>query len=68
MDPDKFQKLMKRVAIGGSFFVLALLFYLLGWRRLLIGYAMFVTVVMVLAILLQSGKGGGLASLGGMGG
>lgn len=68
MDPDQFQKLMKRVAIGGSFFVLALVFYLLGWRRLLIGYAMFVTVVMVLAILLQSGKGGGLASLGGMGG
>lgn len=68
MDADQIRKLMKRAAIAGAFFLLALLFYFLGWRKMLIGYAMLVTVVMVLAILLQSGKGGGLASLGGMGG
>lgn len=68
MDSDQIRKLLKRVGIAGVFFLLALLFYFLGWRKMLIGYAFVVTVVMVLAILLQSGRGGGLASLGGMGG
>ena len=68
MDPDQIRKLLKRVAIAGAFFLVALLLYMLGWRKLLIAYALIVAVVMILAILLQSGRGGGLASLGGMGG
>jgi protein translocase SecG subunit len=68
MDAEQIRKLLKRIGIAGAFFVLALLLYLLGWRSMLIAYAIVVTVVMVLAILLQSGRGGGLASLGGMGG
>lgn len=74
MDPDQLKKLLKRIAITGSFFLLAILLYLLGGshfalaRRLLIAYVLIVTAVMVLAILLQSGRGGGLASLGGLSG
>jgi len=74
MDSDELRRLLKRIAIAGSFFVLALLLYLLGGthyglaRGLLLVYAIVVTVVMLLAILLQSGRGGGLASLGGLGG
>lgn len=68
MDADRMRKLLKRVAIAGVFFVLAFLFYQLGWRSVLVGYALVVTVVMILVILLQSGRGGGLASMGGMGG
>jgi protein translocase SecG subunit len=74
MDPEDVRKLVKRVLIIGSFFALAVLFYWLGrdgssfWRGVLVAYAVVVTVIMVLAILLQRGKGGGLASLGGMGG
>ena len=68
MDSDQIRKLMKRVAVAGAFFLVALLFYFLGWRKMLLTYAILVTVAMVLAILLQSGRGGGLASLGGMGG
>ncbi len=74
MEPDKLKKLLKRIAIVGSFFLLGLLLYLLGGsnyalaRWLLLSYALLVTAVMVLAILLQSGRGGGLASLGGLGG
>lgn len=68
MDPEKLRKLLKRVTIAGAFFLLALLFYLLAWRAVLIGYAITVGILMILMILLQSGRGGGLASLGGMGG
>lgn len=68
MDADRMRKLLKRVAIAGVFFVLAFLFYQLGWRSALVGYALVVTVIMILVILLQSGRGGGLASMGGMGG
>lgn len=68
MDADQIRKLLKRVAIAGAFFLVAFLFYKLEWRSVLIGYAILVTVVMILSILLQSGRGGGLASMGGMGG
>ncbi|MBS3764738.1 MAG: preprotein translocase subunit SecG [Planctomycetes bacterium] len=74
MDPDELKKLLKRVAIIGAFFLVAVVFYLLGrggskfWEGMLFAYAIVVSLFMVLAILLQSGKGGGLASLGGMGG
>ncbi len=67
MDADQIQKLLKRVAIAGAFFLVAFLFYMLSWRSVLVGYGIVVTVVMILAILLQSGRGGGLASMGGMG-
>jgi preprotein translocase subunit SecG len=74
MNPEKTRKLLKRIAFAGSFFALAFVFYLLGrdgsafWRGVLIAYALFVTVILVLAILLQSGRGGGLAGLGGAAG
>ncbi len=74
MDPEQVRKLLKRVAITSSFFVLAFLLYWLGIshpalaRRLLIAYVLIVTALMVIAILLQSGRGGGLASLGGLSG
>ncbi len=74
MDPEDVRKLIKRVCIIGSFFVIAFVFYFLGrdgsgfWRGLLVVYALFVTLIMVLAVLLQSGRGGGLAGMGGAGG
>jgi len=74
MESDDLRRLLKRIAVAGSFFLLALLMYLLGRtnyslaRGLLVAYALIVTVLTVLAILLQSGRGGGLASIGGMGG
>jgi len=74
MEPEEIRKLAKRIAVGASFFVLALFFSYMGrdgrpiWRGILLIYAMLVTVVMVLAILVQSGRGGGLAGLGGAGG
>lgn len=74
MDPEEIRKVIKRISIIGSFFVAAFLFYLLGrggrapWPGVLLLYALLVTVVMVLAILVQSGRGGGLAGLGGAGG
>jgi protein translocase SecG subunit len=67
MDADQIQKLLKRVAIAGAFFLVAFLLYILNWRSVLIGYGLLVTIVMILSILLQSGRGGGLASMGGMG-
>ncbi len=66
MDIDK--KLLKRIAIAAAFFALGLVFYALRWRTALVAYVLMVTFVMILAILLQSGRGGGLASLGGLGG
>jgi len=68
MDPDQAKKLLKRIAIVGGFFLLAVAFYALGWIGVLRAFALIVAVLMVLAILLQSGRGGGLASLGGLGG
>jgi len=74
MEPEEVRRLIKRIVIIGLFFALALGMYLLGrggnptWRRLLVAYGVVVAAVMVAAILLQSGRGGGLASIGGLGG
>ena len=68
MEDNEFKKLLKKALIIGSFFAVAGLFYWLEWRGALVFYALMVAVVLVLVILLQSGKGGGLASLGGMSG
>lgn len=69
MDPEEIRKKLKKVAIVASFFVAALVFYALEWRLMLKVYLMTVAVLSVLVILIQSGRGGGLAaSLGGMGG
>ena len=73
MEPEDLRKLLKRILIVGGFFALALVFYVLGRdgskarRGILIAYALVVSLTMVLAILLQSGRGGGLAGLGGLG-
>ncbi len=69
MDPEEIRKLLKRIGIIAAFFVLAVVFFALGWTAVLVGYAVAVSIAAVLAILLQSGKGGGLStSLGGLGG
>jgi protein translocase SecG subunit len=77
MDPDQVKKLIKRVLVVGVFFLIALgIFFLpdiVGLpasvaRALLIAYVVITAVLLVCAILLQSGKGGGLASIGGMSG
>ena len=74
MEPEEVRKLIKRVAFVGVFFLLAVMFYMFGrggspvWRKVLVAYAIAVGIGAVLAILLQSGRGGGLASLGGLGG
>ncbi len=69
MDPEALRGQLKKGAITGAFFALALVFYALGWRTALVAYVIVVAVVAVLAILLQSGRGGGLsASLAGLGG
>lgn len=80
MEPEQLRKLLKRIVIISAFFAVGLLLYYLTdqWagpkpglarlmRGLLIAYALFVALLMVLAILMQSGKGGGLAGLGGVG-
>jgi preprotein translocase subunit SecG len=68
MDPEEVRAQLKKWAIIGSFFALALLLYVSGQRALLIAYVVIVGVLAVLAILIQSGRGGGLAaSLGGVG-
>jgi protein translocase SecG subunit len=69
VEPEELRKRMKTGAIVAAFFALALLFYALGWRGALVAYVVLVGVLAVLAILLQSGRGGGLvSSLGGLGG
>lgn len=67
-DPDYLRKFLKKLAYLAVLWGLAFLFYFLGWRSVLVGYLVFGCLLMVCAILLQSGKGGGLAGLGGMGG
>jgi preprotein translocase subunit SecG len=68
MDPEELRANVKKAAIIGSFFALALLLYALHWRGALVAYAILVGILATLAILIQSGKGGGLAaSFGGMG-
>ena len=66
MRPSEVRKLLKRVAIAGSFFALAGLLYLLGMGGALLVYALVAALVLVLMVLIQSGRGGGLAALGGM--
>jgi preprotein translocase subunit SecG len=68
MDPDRIKKLIKRSAFAASFFALALVFFALRLRGVLVAYVCAVAVLMVGAILLQRGRGSGLASLGGMSG
>ena len=68
MDPEELRAYVKKLSIIGSFFVLALVFYAMQWRGALVAYVVIVGVLAALAILIQSGKGGGLAaSLGGVG-
>lgn len=68
MEPENLRRFMKKVLYLAILWGLAFLFYFLGWRVVLKTYVVFFSVVMILAILLQSGKGGGLAAIGGMGG
>lgn len=69
MEPEDLRKLLKKIAVVAAFFALALVFYALKWRGALVVYVLLVGVLSVLAILIQSGRGGGLAaSLGGLGG
>lgn len=69
MDPEEFRSKVKTGLVIGAFFGVALLFYLMEWRGLLTVYLFLLAAVAVLAILIQSGRGGGLAaSLGGIGG
>jgi preprotein translocase subunit SecG len=69
MDPEELRRQLKKWLIIGVFFALAALLYALKWRSLLVAYLVVISVLAVLAILLQSGRGGGLAtSLGGLGG
>ena len=68
MDPEELRAHLKKGLIIAVFFAVALAFFLLRWKTALIAYVVAVGVLAVLAILLQSGRGGGLAaSLGGMG-
>ena len=68
MDPEELRANVKKMAIIGSFFALAVLFFALRWRSALVVYVVAVGILATLAILIQSGKGGGLAaSLGGVG-
>jgi len=66
LEEAQLKKYAKKVGVIGSFFLVALLFYWLGWRRALVAYALVAAAIMVLMILVQSGRGGGLASLGGL--
>jgi len=60
---------VKKFAVIGAFFGVALLFYFLQWRGALRAYVVLVGFCATLAILIQSGKGGGLsATFGGLGG
>ena len=80
MNPDEVKKLIKRMLIVGIFFAVAVLFFKLGsisellgmgrmsGRPFLVAYVIIVAILMVCAILLQAGRGGGLASLGGLSG
>ncbi len=69
MDPEEFRALAKKGLVIGAFFGLALLFYAMGWRSALVAYVIALAIIAILAILIQSGRGGGLAaSLGGLGG
>ncbi len=66
MKPSEVRRYLKRTAIAGSFFLLALLLYWLNLSGALTFYALATAFVLVLMILIQSGRGGGLAAMGGM--
>ncbi len=69
MDPEELRGVIKKALVISAFFVVGLVFFILGWRTLLVVYLLLVGAVSMLAILIQSGRGGGLASsLGGLGG
>jgi preprotein translocase subunit SecG len=70
MEPEELRKYLKTGAIIGAFFVVPLVCrYALHWGWALVLYAVLVGIASVLAILIQSGRGGGLATtLGGLGG
>jgi protein translocase SecG subunit len=68
MEPENIRKFLKKAMYVALIWGLAFLFYFLGWRGVLLTYLVLATLLMIGAILLQSGKGGGLAALGGMGG
>lgn len=69
MDPEELRNVIKKALAISAFFAVGLAFYLLEWRTLLVIYLLLVGAVSMLAILIQSGRGGGLASsLGGLGG
>ncbi|MFO8006218.1 MAG: preprotein translocase subunit SecG [Candidatus Brocadiia bacterium] len=69
MDPEQLRGNVKKGLIIAVFFGLALLFYALRWQTVLVAYLIVVALVSMLAVLIQSGRGGGLASsLGGLGG
>ena len=68
MDPEELRAYIKKLAIIGSFFALALLLFVLELRSVLVAYVIVVGILATLAILIQSGKGGGLASIGGLAG
>lgn len=74
MQPEKLRKLLKKCAIAGAFFAVSFVLFLLARggssfaRGLLWVYLLLIGLATVLVILLQSGRGGGLASLGGIGG
>jgi len=69
MEPEELRKYLKMGAIIAAFFAPPVAFYVLGWGWALVLYAVLVGIVSVLAVLIQSGRGGGLATtLGGLGG
>jgi len=69
MDPEEIRAQLKKWSVIAAFFALAVVFYALEWRGALVAYVIVVGLLAVLAILIQSGRGGGLAaSLGGVGG
>jgi preprotein translocase subunit SecG len=68
MDEEILAK-VRKTAIIGAFFGLAVVFFFMRWHAALVIYVVLVGLFATLAILIQSGKGGGLAaSLGGLGG
>jgi preprotein translocase subunit SecG len=69
MDPEELRAQLRKWGIIAGLFALAFVFYALKWRGALVVYVAVVGLLAVLAILIQSGRGGGLAaSLGGLGG
>ena len=69
MDPEELRAKIKTGAVVASFFLVALLFYALRWRGPLIAYLFLLVVISTLAVLIQSGRGSGLAaSIAGVGG